>query len=109
VARLAPLVERLALESDAAAMEIVQSAAQELAMLAGAVRQQLWSDGAAIPVAYIGGVFESGLLLERFRLLVELTEGVRCGPPRHGPAEGALLEAYRAAGLRVSDVHNAVG
>jgi len=109
VARLAPLIERLALESDAAAMEIIQSAAQELAMLAGAVRQQLWVCGGAIQVAYIGGVFESGPLLERFRLLVELAEGVRCGPPRYGPAEGALLEAYRAAGLSVSDVHNAIG
>jgi N-acetylglucosamine kinase len=108
VARLAPLVERVALESDAVANEIVQTAAQELAMLAGAVRRQLWTNGAAVRIAYIGGVFESGLLLERFRLLVELADGVQCGPPRYGPAEGALLEAYRAGGLGVSEVHNAV-
>jgi len=30
---------------------------------------------------------------------VEMEEGNRCRPPRYGPAEGALLEAYRAAGL----------
>jgi hypothetical protein len=30
---------------------------------------------------------------------VELEDGCRCGPPRHGPAEGALLMAYRAEGL----------
>ena len=38
-------------------------------------------------------------LLERFRTLIELEPGNRCGPPRYGPAEGALLEAYRAVGL----------
>ena len=41
------------------------------------------------------------LLRERFRALVELENGNHCGPPRHGPAEGALLEAYRAAGLEI--------
>jgi hypothetical protein len=51
-------------------------------------------------VAYIGGVFFSRIVLERFRQLVELEEGNRCGPPVYGPAAGALLEAYRACGLR---------
>jgi len=40
------------------------------------------------------------MLLERFRQLVELEEGSRAAPPRYEPAAGALLEAYRAAGLR---------
>jgi hypothetical protein len=52
-----------------------------------------------VEVAYIGGVFHSRTVLEHFRILVELEPGNRCEPPRHGPAEGALLEAYRAAGL----------
>ena len=51
-------------------------------------------------VAYIGGVFRSELLMERFRLLVEMENGSRCEPPVYGPAAGALLEAYRALGLR---------
>jgi hypothetical protein len=38
-------------------------------------------------------------VLERFRMLVELEDGIRCIAPRHGPAEGALLEAYRSVGL----------
>jgi hypothetical protein len=50
-------------------------------------------------VAYIGGVFRSGIVLERFRILAELEEGARCHAPEYGPAAGALLEAYRAAGL----------
>jgi len=101
VAGLARAVDRAAQDSDAVATEILRGEAQQLALIAGAVRGQLWSEGGAVEVAYIGGVFESGLLLETFRMLVELNEGVRCGPPRHGPAEGALLEAYRSVGLAV--------
>ncbi|PWU04364.1 MAG: ATPase, partial [Terriglobia bacterium] len=40
----------------------------------------------------------SGNLRERFRLLLELDSGTHCGPPIYSPAEGALREAYRAAG-----------
>jgi hypothetical protein len=68
-------------------------------LLVAAVRSQLWKPGDAVDVAYIGGVFQSRTLLERFRGLVELEPGNRCGPPRHSPALGALLEAYRAVGL----------
>jgi N-acetylglucosamine kinase-like BadF-type ATPase len=100
VATLARLVDKAALEGDGVAAEIIGNAAQQLAMLTGSVRRQLWEPGAPVRVAYIGGVFGSGPLLERYRMLVELEEGTRCGPPVYGPAAGALLEAYRAAGLR---------
>jgi N-acetylglucosamine kinase len=99
VALLAPLVDAAAAEGDAVAMVILNRAAAELAMLVAAVRSQLWKPGDPVDVAYIGGVFQSRTVLERFRVLVELEPGNRCGPPRHGPAEGALLEAYRAVGL----------
>jgi N-acetylglucosamine kinase len=99
VATLARLVDVAAAEGDSAAVQIVTSAAQALAMLAASVRSQLWAPGDQVEVAYIGGVFESDRLRERFRMLVELEEGSRCVTPRYGPAEGALLEAYRAEGL----------
>src|SRR5450759_924446 len=99
VATLARLVDGAAVEKDAVARAILRGAAQQLAMLAGAVREELWAPGAELEIAYIGGVFQSRLLLESFRALVELQEGVRCGAPRRGPAEGALREAYRSAGL----------
>jgi N-acetylglucosamine kinase-like BadF-type ATPase len=99
VAKLAQVVDAAALESDAVALGILRGAAQHLAMLAGAVREELWAAGSRLELAYIGGVFESRILLENFRRLVELQEGVRCGPPWRGPAEGALREAYRSAGL----------
>ena len=99
VATLARLVDGAGLAGDAVALEIVNGAAMDLAMLAASVRCQLWQPGEPVQVAYIGGVFESLTLRERFRMLVEMAEGARCGPPLHGPAEGALLEAYRAAGI----------
>jgi len=95
VARLAPLVDAAAVDSDAAAQEIIHNAAQQLALLAASVRRRLWQEGEALRVAYIGGVFESALLRARFQTLVELEEGVTCGAPLRGPAEGALLEAIR--------------
>jgi N-acetylglucosamine kinase len=101
VATLAKLVDVAALEGDAAAADIITRAAQDLALLAASVRAQLWKPADLVEVAYIGGVFHSRMLLERFRMLVELENGSHCGPARHGPAEGALLEAYRAAGLNL--------
>ena len=106
MARLAPLVDRTAMESDDVALRIMQGAAQDLAALAGSVRAQLWAGGGAVEVAYIGGVFGSQLVLERFRILMEMADGVHCGPPLHGPAEGALLEAYREAGVRVKSLRS---
>ena len=99
VARLAPLVDAAAAEGDWAAREILNRAAQELALLAAAVRKQLWDAENLVDVAYVGGVFESQIIRQRFSLLVELEPGSRCHPPLHGPAEGALMEAYRAAGI----------
>jgi len=99
VAALARIVDAAAAESDAVALEILRAAAQHLAVLAGAVREELWSPGAPVEIAYIGGVFHSRILLESFRRLVERQDGVRCGAPRRSPAEGALREAYRSAGL----------
>jgi N-acetylglucosamine kinase-like BadF-type ATPase len=100
VAKLAPLVDRAAAAGDAVALELLHNAAGRLAALASAVRRQLIQPAEPVQVAYIGGVFRSAILLERYRMLVEAEEGNRCGPPMYGPAAGALLEAYERAGLR---------
>jgi N-acetylglucosamine kinase-like BadF-type ATPase len=97
VAALASLVDAAAAGGDAVALRVLENAAQELAMLAASVRLQLWQPGEPVDVAYIGGVFASQRLLERYRMLVELEAGNRCAAPLRGPAEGALLEAIRAA------------
>jgi N-acetylglucosamine kinase len=104
VATLAPLVDRASAEGDAVAEQIIHNAAQELALLVENVRSQLWKSSDAVQVAYIGGVFQSAALLERFRMLLELDGVTRCGPPLRGPAEGALLEAYRAANFSGAEI-----
>jgi len=100
IAGLARLVDDAAGAADAVAIDILNYSALQLATLVASVRTQLWKPEEAVDVAYSGGVFGSGLLLERFRLLVELEPGTCCGPPKLEPARGALLEAYRSAGLR---------
>jgi N-acetylglucosamine kinase-like BadF-type ATPase len=99
IASFSKLVDEAALDNDHVAREILDRAAQELASYTAAVHRRLFAPGDPVTIAYIGGVFNSGLLRERFRLLVELTDGVRLAPPAHGPAAGALIEAYRLAGL----------
>jgi len=100
VATLAPLVDRAANEGDAIAQNVIEQAATALAGLAGAVRAQLFRAGEPARVSYIGGVFRSSRLLERFRTLLEPDEDIHFGPPVYGAAAGALIEAYRLAGAR---------
>ena len=99
VAALARLVDSVALAGDAVARDILLNAAQQLATLATSVGRRLFRAGEPMLVCHIGGVFQSGILLERYRQIVELEEGARCAAPRYTPALGALLEAYRAAGI----------
>lgn len=105
IASYAALVDQTALAGDAVAARLLENAAQELASLAAAVRGRLFKKAEPARVAHIGGVFRSGILLERFRMLVELEEGNQCGPPIYGPAAGALIEAYRTAGLAPELTH----
>jgi len=102
IAGLAKLVDQAAENGDVTARNILTEAAQQLAIIAAAVRGQLFKTKEAVRVSYVGGVFRSRLLLERFRILVEMEEGNQVSPPVYGPAAGALLEAYRTAGIHVT-------
>ena len=95
IASFAKLVDEVARRGDATALEGLREAARELAAIAVAGRNQLFDRGEPFRAAYVGGVFRSAIVLEEFRGLI----GFECAPPIHGPAAGALLEAYRAAGL----------
>jgi N-acetylglucosamine kinase-like BadF-type ATPase len=110
IAGLAEIVNRIAEEGDPIALGVLHNAARDLALLVGSVRRQLWADGESAHIAWVGGVFRSATLLEHFRTLISLEENSICEPPRHGPALGALLLAYRAAGIRdLSWDQNALG
>jgi N-acetylglucosamine kinase-like BadF-type ATPase len=99
VASYAKLVDRVANNGDAVARNIVVNAAQQLATAVSAVRMQLFERDEPAKVAFVGGVFKSEMLRERFRMLVELEEGNEVIAPRLQPGVGALIEAYAAAGL----------
>jgi N-acetylglucosamine kinase-like BadF-type ATPase len=101
IAALAPLVDEAAASGDIVAQEILKGAAQALATIAGVVRGRLFEQRETAFVSYTGGVFRSRAVLERFRMLVELEDGNQVQAPRYGPAAGALIEAYRAAGVEV--------
>jgi N-acetylglucosamine kinase-like BadF-type ATPase len=97
VAGWSGLVTDAAVNGDECAREILKAAAQHLANYSFAVHGNLFPvQDSAVPIAYIGGVFKSRILLERFR---DLIAPLVTTPPQYGPAAGALLEAYREAGL----------
>jgi N-acetylglucosamine kinase-like BadF-type ATPase len=97
LAALAPLVDQAAAGGDNAAQEILKSAGQTLATFAAAVRGQLFAPEGHVSIGYAGGVFRSSIVLERFRMLVELEDGNHVESARYAPAAGALLQAYRSA------------
>jgi N-acetylglucosamine kinase-like BadF-type ATPase len=92
-------VDRAAESGDVVAEDLLKGAAQNLATIAAVVRASLFDGVATASISYAGGVFRSPILLERFRMLIELWDEERFAAPLHGPAEGALIEAYRAAGI----------
>jgi len=99
IAALAKLVDQAAGEGDAAAREILFENARALSEIAGAVRRQLFRAGEAARFSYLGGVFRSRIVRERFFALLEADPANQVAAPAYGPAAGALLEAYRAVGI----------
>jgi N-acetylglucosamine kinase-like BadF-type ATPase len=99
IGAFAALVDSAASGGDRVAQELLKGAAQALATIAGVVRGRLFEPGEPVTLSYAGGVFHSPILLARFGMLVELEDGNRFAAPLHGPAAGALIEAYRAAGI----------
>ena len=102
VAALAELVDGAGESGDPIARGILEQAGQSLASLAGCLRAQLFADGSETMVSFVGGVFRSRIVRERFCMLVELAQGSHCAAPEMSPAAGALLDAYRAAGREVT-------
>ena len=97
-AALAPIVDGAARAGDPVAVEILSGAAQSLATITAAVRRQRFAESEAVNVHHVGGVYESEMLLARFRMLVELDGVTRVSAPQRSAAHGALIEAYRASG-----------
>ena len=99
VAGYSTLVDRAAHEGDEVATGILVEAARFLAHLGGVVIKQIFVPGEPATLTYAGGVFESAPLLEAFTRAAPVEGFTAVTAPRHEPAMGALIEAYRLAGL----------
>jgi N-acetylglucosamine kinase-like BadF-type ATPase len=104
VADLARMVHHAAEQGDLKALEILDAAARELALLALAVRGQLFPGRKPALTSYSGGVFRSRIVLNRFRDWIMSEAGVQVMPPVYEPVIGALLGSYAAAGLSIGGV-----
>jgi N-acetylglucosamine kinase-like BadF-type ATPase len=95
VASLCPVVTQAAEQRDRVALGIFDGAAAALARFVEAVHRHLFLTVERVPLAYIGGVFQSAPLLRSFINRVHDSIASTVRPPRLGPAAGALLEALR--------------
>jgi N-acetylglucosamine kinase-like BadF-type ATPase len=102
IAGLARLVDEAARDGDPVARDILHQAAADLTRIADAVREQLFEGAAPAKICPIGSVFRGAILRAQFQKLVERNPANWVVEPAHGPAAGALLEAYRLAGLRLT-------
>ncbi len=98
IAALSSLVSDAAEEGDAEAQRILFDAASQLVTYVEGVHRVIFQPTQAVPIAYIGGVFKSRLLLEEFVKTIRYRLACRVVPPKLSPAAGALLEALRADG-----------
>jgi len=106
ISLLSPKVVQAAQQGDAAAIEILHTAGEELARTALGVMRQLLPPGTAVPVYMTGGVFQAGeLLLDSFRRFLA-REWPEAEPrvPRFPPAVGSLILAARSLGIEVDSV-----
>jgi len=101
-ARLAAEVDLVAQSGDEAAAVILRQAGDVLAELVGAVRSKLWEPDGKVTASYIGGVFRSAAVLSRFTEALQAGWNVDVRPPVWGGEAGALIEAYRLAGINAS-------
>jgi N-acetylglucosamine kinase-like BadF-type ATPase len=100
VARLAAHVSRAAEEGDEMASTILQIAGGRLSNLVSAIQDALWAPGETANASYIGGVFRSPDVLQSFKESLESSHKVLVRPPIWGADAGALIEAYRLAGIQ---------
>jgi N-acetylglucosamine kinase-like BadF-type ATPase len=105
LAALAPLVARAARQGDAEARRLFEQAAQELAAVIHAVRDQLnVPSDTLLPVSYSGGMFRlEGLLKPMLEVAVGAgSRHYEFVAPRLSPVAGAALYAAKLAGAGLS-------
>ena len=106
IAALSPLVTQAAHAGDAAAAQIFDAAAGELAALAHAVRDALKvPDDLLLPISYCGGLLQpQSMLLSKFDRALQATERrYDLVAPQLPPGVGAAVLAARFAGVPLCD------
>jgi N-acetylglucosamine kinase-like BadF-type ATPase len=98
VASFSRLVDQTAHGGDRVARGILREAGHFLALLVERVRPRIFRRNEEAIVSYIGGTWRSRIVLDRFRKVVRSQGLNRVVSPALGPAAGALLASYRAAG-----------
>lgn len=101
VAAYSGLVDRAAAEGDPAALDVLRKAGEELAGYGLAVRGNLFLAHEEALVVRVGGVFESGFVRDRFDGCLRRHGGCEPCEPKFDPAAGALIGAYRLAGMAI--------
>lgn len=101
IASFAPLVTEAAESGDDVALEIIVAAAIDLACFAEGVHRRLFNPDSKVPVAHVGGGFNSAPLREAFVAAVRERIDCQAGPPLFEPVIGAVLEALRLDGSGV--------
>lgn len=99
IAAYSKLVDEAAREGDRIAIEILNRAAQQLAGFASSVRQAIFASSEPAIVSPVGNVYKSEILRNRFEMLVGLDDANQFREPQFGPASGALIEAWKMAGI----------
>jgi N-acetylglucosamine kinase-like BadF-type ATPase len=105
LATFAAIMHRAAQQGDNIARNIFEEGGKFLASLAETVSRRLLLDPRELQIACVGGVFRGELMRESFRRsLGDQLPGANIIPPRFDPAIGALLLAYRRAGIECTHV-----
>jgi N-acetylglucosamine kinase-like BadF-type ATPase len=100
LASAAPVVLAAAADGDRVGDEVRRLAVAALARLAHLTQRALGARN--LPIAPVGGVFRNAGMLERWKWSVrEYERSATLVAPRYAPVFGALLLAYKAAGVRV--------
>lgn len=99
IAALAPLVSAAAADGDGAAGAILERAAEELALIAQALRQSLgFPPEEAVALSWSGGILTGDETVRgHLRRLLAEAGGFRIVEPRHPPGYGAALYAAHLA------------
>lgn len=101
IAALSRLAAEKAEAGDTVATDILRGAAHALSVYVQGVHSNLFASEPCSHVCYIGGVFQSPVLLESFRNTIEERLAITPSAPNLSPAAGALLEALRRCGKSV--------